>query len=138
MCIDCGEGLGLGKSHIVKSEFHEKTSHGFSCIGNVTDPASERAKSFLVALQHFLVLHRQHQLRVLPDNSAAVQEAWHWFEFLDGEEGELHHLLSVPVKPPQPDHEPDREEPIDDQILHRLRTNAKQAEQRYIGTWKRE
>lgn len=135
VCIDCGECYHLGKTHKVKTKHHQSDSYGFSSIGNVSQNSDNNYPQFLVGLQHFLILHRQHELRVLPDNKTQVQDAWTWFDDLEGLEGGLEHLLSQSVKAPSPGHDPDFEEPIDIKVLERLESNSKAADTRFIDSW---
>lgn len=135
VCIDCGESFHLGKSVKLQSEFHKIPSYGFSNIGSVNGEISDSHKQLLVGLQHFLILHRQHELRVLPDDTAAVQNSWTWFDDFDMSEGGLDHLLSLSVKPPSPGYKPDIEDSIDTLILQRLNVNAKIAQKKYFMKW---
>ena len=127
VCVDCGEALHLGKSHVVNSRFHNSGSWGLSSIGNATKDFSEENQRLLVALQHFMLLHRQHELRVLPDNNSLVQDCMTWFGFDDVSECGLTDLLRQEIKPPNPGHDPDKEEPIDRSLFERLQSGVKRA-----------
>ena len=127
VCVDCGEALHFGKSQKIKSRFHHTNSFGVSAIGNATKDFSEENQRFLIALQHFLLVHRQHELRFLPDSISEVQDCWCWFDFDDGSEGGLFDLLYRELIPPRPGHIPDLEEPIDQTLLERLREGVAKA-----------
>lgn len=137
VCIDCGESFHIGKSHKLQSEFHKIPSYGFSNIGSLDGEFSNNHKKFLIGIQHFLILHRQHELRVLPDNTVAVQNTWTWFDDFDISEGGLDHLLSLSVKPPTPGFQPDLEAPIDTHMLQRLNVNAEITEKKYFKKWEK-
>lgn len=126
VCIDCGEAFHLGKTYKMQSRFHTEPSYGFGYHAL----APEESERELVALQHFLLLHRQHELRVLPDDSAEVQDCWTWFTHEDCGDMSLECLVRCTIAQPLPGHKPSREAPIDPLVLKRLAENVVDIEDR--------
>jgi len=70
VCIDCKKGLLLGKPIRVEYPEYDVSSYGFSSIGslkNIKEKSYER--EVCENLQHFMMLHRCHELRVLPSEA---------------------------------------------------------------------
>ncbi|MCY7296227.1 hypothetical protein [Alteromonas sp. a30] len=66
VCMDCKSGILLGKTVEAKYSDITKSTSGFSELGTNKDHWHFNYKC-AVNLQHFLMLHRGHELRVLPD-----------------------------------------------------------------------
>jgi hypothetical protein len=74
VCMDCGEWLVLGKHVRIYDRRLEKTVYGFAFISDGhNDDCEQTQKSteeqlhrFWRYLQHFMMRHRGHELRVLP------------------------------------------------------------------------
>ena len=70
VCIDCKTGLLLGKSIHVKFPEYDVSSYGFSSIGSLKNiEENSYAIQTCEDLQHFMMLHRCHELRVLPSEA---------------------------------------------------------------------
>lgn len=68
VCIDCKTGVELGKTVYIQYKDIEKKSLGFNLLGYSDNEKSWKPnKKECSTLQHFLILHRTHELRVLPD-----------------------------------------------------------------------
>lgn len=66
-CLDCGEGVILGKPKVVRYANCSGEAFGFSALGlsaagKLWEPSAKSGE----VLDHFLMLHRGHELRVLP------------------------------------------------------------------------
>lgn len=75
VCTECKTGLLLGKSIHVEYPEYDVTSYGFSSMGslkNIKD--NSHAIQTCEDLQHFLMLHRCHELRVLPSEADRYAE----------------------------------------------------------------
>lgn len=68
VCLDCRTGIYLGKTVYTQYEDIDHQTLGFNLIGYSSDEQSWEPNIKVCAnLQHFLMLHRTHELRVLPD-----------------------------------------------------------------------
>ena len=126
-CIECGETYHLGKSHRISTRLHDKETFGFSSIGACDEPTQKHA-FFLIGLQHFLLRHRQHELRVFGDNLAVKNDGICWFDDFDCGDHSLRDLLRQEIGVPNPDSE-SRE--LDPAILERLEKGGERAEKRF-------
>ncbi len=69
ICADCEDGLALllGKAIFVHYEGREKQNFGFASLGGDMGGHWQSAQKGCEELSHFLMLHRGHELRVVPD-----------------------------------------------------------------------
>ena len=75
VCMDCGERFSLGKSVEIQDTRLNKGVYGFAFISDGHDDEFERADPSTKRmvhtswryLQHFLMRHRGHEIRVLPE-----------------------------------------------------------------------
>jgi hypothetical protein len=68
ICLDCKQGVGLSKIITVRYEAGDRETYGFDALGETADGAWEPIASACAEVQHFLMLHRTHELRVLPEH----------------------------------------------------------------------
>ena len=69
VCMECKDGVNLGKKHNRKYPIAEKCTLGFASLDFSLDVKGQPGGVLLEVecLDHFLMLHRTHELRVLPD-----------------------------------------------------------------------
>jgi hypothetical protein len=88
--MDCKVGVHLGKATSVRYSESYKPTYGFDALGISRGNAWEPDANGCAELQHFLMLHRTHELRVLADNVekfAADVGFPHSFPVHDDDEG---------------------------------------------------
>ena len=68
VCMDCKSGVHLGKAVATQYDEESQTTYGFSDIGHNSGNAWMPSASTVINISHFLMLHRGHELRVLPDS----------------------------------------------------------------------
>lgn len=69
-CMQCKTGLNLGKAVKTHYDGVPKQTYGFDALGHSSQGPYTPSIPHLELLQHFLMLHRTHELRVLPDTVA--------------------------------------------------------------------
>lgn len=75
VCMECKTGILLGKSIYVEYPDYDVRSYGFSSIGTFRkDKDNSYAIETCEELQHFMMLHRCHELRVLPSDADRYAE----------------------------------------------------------------
>lgn len=75
VCMDCGEWFALGKSVEIQDPSLKKDVYGFAFISDGHDDEFAKADASTIKmvhtswryLQHFLMRHRGHEIRVLPE-----------------------------------------------------------------------
>ncbi|WP_020405396.1 hypothetical protein [Hahella ganghwensis] len=113
LCIDCNEGLDLGKTFKIRLSTDDRESYGFDAIGGLGINRELGDKAVYVEetiefLQFFLMKHRLHEIRVLPDtvkkyetqNSSGIPDPYPDYE----KYGEY---MKAPIVKPDPDKEAD-------------------------------
>lgn len=67
VCMECKTGVLLGKAVYTKYKGIENLTYGFENLGLTSEASWKPDPDGCSKLQHFLMLHRNHELRVLPD-----------------------------------------------------------------------
>jgi hypothetical protein len=67
VCMECKTGIHLGKTVCARYKDVNKDTYGFSSLGHTSGNSWHGTEESFADLQHFLILHRTHELRVLPD-----------------------------------------------------------------------
>ncbi len=67
-CMDCNSGIHLGK--IVRTHYGEIDIEALGVLGYERDGKWHPQEGTCMILDHFLVLHRGHELRVMPEVAA--------------------------------------------------------------------
>lgn len=65
VCMDCKSGVLLGKTTFAK--FGSENTYSFDQFGFQGDEQWVQSYNNIIDVQHFMMLHRTHELRVLPD-----------------------------------------------------------------------
>ena len=71
-CLDCGDGVLLGKPVKGGGPGPGPGTLGFETLGRQGDEGWAPAAEGAANLAHFLMLHRCHELRVLPETAGAL------------------------------------------------------------------
>lgn len=106
VCMECRSGINLGKAVLTRYGPNQPENYGFSGLGYFEGAKWVPELDEVVNLDHFLMLHRGHELRVLPDTvqvhvtDGAFPDSW---PDMDGDV-DLNHdrtrfLQQVPRKP---------------------------------------
>ncbi|WP_152511469.1 MULTISPECIES: hypothetical protein [unclassified Labrenzia] len=66
-CIDCGSSIFLGKTIDVHYDGISDVKTGFSMLGGDKESGWQPSQKAMEELQHFLFVHRGHELRVVPE-----------------------------------------------------------------------
>lgn len=69
VCMECKTGVLLGKSVFTRYKNSEHVTYGFENLGCTSEDGWSPYEQGCSELQHFLMLHRNHELRVLPDTA---------------------------------------------------------------------
>jgi len=67
VCLDCGTSIHLGKTISVNYEDVADSKFGFASLGCSKDVSEKFLSGAWAELQHFLMVHRGHELRVVPE-----------------------------------------------------------------------
>jgi hypothetical protein len=67
VCMECKAGIHLGKTVNTRYKDIDSDTYGFSTLGHTTENGWRGSEDSFADLQHFLMKHRTHELRVLPD-----------------------------------------------------------------------
>jgi len=67
VCLDCGTSIHLGKAVAVNYEDVADTKVGFASLSCSKDARKKFSRGAWAELQHFLMVHRGHELRVVPE-----------------------------------------------------------------------
>lgn len=129
ICMDCKDGIHLGKAIKITYPGVETDSYGFGMLGyggsGLDDLKEWVADGKSVGLlQQFLMLHRGHELRILPDTvekyeSKTSKGIPHRFPLDDSkEECSYESYFSIKIEKPDPEKEAD-DLPID--LIDRLK-----------------
>lgn len=66
--MECKSGIYLGKATNTKYGDDLQNTFGFSDIGSYDGSRWKASENTVINISHFLMLHRLHELRVLPDS----------------------------------------------------------------------
>lgn len=67
VCVDCGTSIHLGKTVAVNYKGVADSKVGFAALGDCEDAGNDCSNGAWAELQHFLMVHRGHELRVVPE-----------------------------------------------------------------------
>ncbi|MBU2713400.1 hypothetical protein [Zooshikella harenae] len=101
VCMDCGEGFSLGEAIFIKYNSVQEITYGYSAITNNDNPWSILELK-AAQIQHFLMQHRLHEIRVLPQG---VEKYTGSGDFPSSylRYDNIKQYLATKVKKPQPD-----------------------------------
>lgn len=69
VCMDCKSGVHLGKAVHTRYKSVSNPTYGFSSIGYTYEDGWRPNQEGTEELQHFLMMHRTHELRVLSERA---------------------------------------------------------------------
>lgn len=107
VCMSCKNGIQLGKSIHVKYRGMPEKTYGFSLMGTQKEGIWVPDVRCCSSLQHFLMLHRAHELRVLSEHvekyakHSTVPYSFPMLDFdeNDGEHSRYNFFSTSPSKP---------------------------------------
>jgi len=124
-CLDCKTGVNLGKAIHASYPDCEVSTYGFNNLGSSALGEWKPSLDNLINVQHFLMLHRGHELRVLPDtaekyaNDIGFPHSWpDSNDDLDENHNRLKYLEQKVLKP-SPENELDI---LPQEVIEKLKT----------------
>jgi hypothetical protein len=124
VCMECKTGIHLGKTVYTKYEGVDQVTLGFDLLGSTSEHAWSPSAKNCTDLQHFLILHRTHELRVLPETVgkyASELSVPHSFPtFDDDPDPEYNRIAFLSQDPGKPDPVKEGDE-LPEDVIKKLR-----------------